>query len=301
MQTHATRVRVESAQQTWTIHHLTDTHIDAPDFAERELLQRIKEIEEDPAALWIGGGDYGSLILPGDRRFTGGSTAKEWREYLGRIPDLFLERATEMFWPIRHKCLGLGVGNHEATIGKNYHRGVGAELAARLGDQDLYLGDRGWMPITFEWHKQRVTLKFFQYHGWSAGRLKGRKALQAERDIGSWLADALFLGHDHQPYADLWYSQELVHTGRGGEWRVRDRPRAVLNGGSWEYGMDMPRSLHGMDVSHVPGQSWVEGKNFRPQPPISPKLQIHLWFKKPHVVWDFEVQLRGGTFEYCAA
>lgn len=274
-----THVKGTSVRETFSIHHLTDLHDGSPDHDTKGLDQRISEIASDPKALWIGGGDYGDLILPGDKRFTPGVVADDWRESMARIPDFYLERLTDRLGPIADKCIGLAVGNHESTIGKNYHRGVGAELAMRLGIPDKYLGDRGWSVIQFENHDRRLTMTCYAYHGWSAGRLKGRKALQAERDLGAWNADALFLGHDHQPYADVWWTEEPYHTKNG--YRLRQRPRAVINGGSWTFGQKPPASeteKKAWKPSNAPGQSWVEGKNFRPQPPCSPVLLVHVDF-----------------------
>lgn len=272
-------VSCSSTRETFSLHHLTDLHDGSPDHAQTELDERIKEISEDPKALWVGGGDYGDLILPGDKRFTPGVVSSEYREYMARIPDYFLERLEDRLAPIADKCVGLAAGNHEATIGKNYHRGVAAELAKRLGVVQHYLGDRGWTVLQFRKDKCMMPVSIYTYHGWSAGRLKGRKALQAERDIGAWNADVLLLGHDHQPYADVWWTEEVYH-GRSG-YRLRQRPRAVMNGGSWTYGQKPPSSKEeklGWRASSAPGQSWVEGKNFRPQPPSNPKILIHVDF-----------------------
>lgn len=262
-------------RSTWTIHHLTDLHIDDHDFAERELRARIAEIAADPQAVWLGGGDYASLILPGDPRFATPSDAS-----VHRLPDVYLERMEEYLAPIADKCIGLGTGNHERTIGTRYHRGVGAELAMRLGIPDKYLGERGWALINFTYFSKRFTFRCYQYHGWSAGRLKGRKALQAERDLGAWNADAFFLGHDHQPYEDVFWTQEPYHASRAG-WKLRTKPRAVINGGSWTYGQRDPASAEekrARKASEWPNESWTESKNFRPQAPASPVLLVHVDF-----------------------
>jgi hypothetical protein len=275
-----TERRCESPRTTWTIHHLTDLHVDDEDHAEKELEQRIKEIAADPFALWLGGGDYGSLIVPGDPRFSTGPDGT-----VHRIPDLYIERLEELFAPIADKCIGLGTGNHERTIMSRWHRGVAAELAMRLGIAEKYIGERGWALISFKGAKgagrnSQQTFRCYQYHGWSAGRLKGRKALQAERDLGGWNADAFFLGHDHQPYADLFWTQEPYHASRKG-WRLRTKPRSVINGGSWTYGQRPPADAatkRSRKASEWPSERWVESKNFRPQGPVSPILLVTIDF-----------------------
>lgn len=299
-----TKVTCSKQSETFTIHHLTDLHDGSPDHAKEALDNRISMIANDPNALWIGGGDYGDLILPTDKRFTPGVVADEWMDAMARIPDFYLERLTERLAPIADKCIGLVSGNHEATIGKNYHRGVAAELAMRLGIPTKYLGDRGWSIVTFERNESRVPLRCYSYHGWSAGRLKGRKALQAERDLGAWNADAFFLGHDHQPYSDIWYTEETYGTKSG--YMLRQRPRCVLNGGSWTFGQKHPSTeteKRAWRPSTAPGQSWLEGKNFRPQPPCSPVLLVHLFFgggskgnsKTRRAGFDFETRMLAST------
>jgi hypothetical protein len=273
--------------------------MDDHDFAEKELAERIEHIKNTPNALWLGGGDYHSLILPNDPRFqTGGETVH-------RLPDVYVENVTDWFLPIRDKCIGFATGNHEATIGKYYHRGVGAEVASKLGVPELYLGVRGWFVLRFMLKKRVVSMKGFQYHGWSSGRLKGRKALQAERDLGAWNADAFFLGHDHQPYADIWYTED-IRANKGGHQLIQ-RPRAVINGGSWTYGQRPPTPVGhkiARKMSQVPNESWAEGKNFRPQPPASPFLLVHVDFGNAAsksdgraAGIDFEIRYRGNRFE----
>jgi hypothetical protein len=298
----STELRCERSVETWTLHHLTDTHIDDSDHAEKELAERIAEIKADPKALWIGGGDYASLILPNDPRFQ-----TPMLESVHRLPDVYLERCEQLFGPIRDKCVGIGIGNHETTIGKYYHRGVGAELAMRLGIPQKYLGVRGWSVLKFKWGTHALTLMLYQFHGWSAGRLKGRKALQAERDVGAWRADVLLLGHDHQPYNDVFYSQECYGTKSG--YKLRNRPVAVVNGGAWTYGQRPPASAGtkiARKASEWPNEPWSEGRNFRPQPPVSPVVLMHLDLTgsgakagkegRP-VSFDLETRLRAPSFD----
>lgn len=289
-------------RETFEIHHLTDTHCDQPDFAEKEFLERVKYIAETPNAYWVGGGDYGSLILPSDPRFVTGLDSN-----VHRIPDVYVETVTDYLSPIRGKCLGFGVGNHEDVVARRFHRGVGAEVAMKLGIPHLYLGVRGWCIVQFVLNNRRIPLKIFQYHGWSAGRLKGRKSIQAERDLGAWNADVFLLGHDHQPMADIWFSEE-PHGGKQG-WQLHQRPRAYVNGGAWLYGQRPPmKGKTAMKTSEWPNEMWVEGRNFRPQPPAAPVLFVHVDFGNAANTetgragraagFDFEVRTRGDRFQF---
>lgn len=306
MEFNVTHLTMPSTRATWTLHHLTDLHIDDPDHAAEELAERIQEIKSDPHALWVGGGDYGSLIAPGDKRFgAGGHLKGEWALMLDRLPDAYLERVCETLEPIKDKCLGLIAGNHEKTIQDRFHRGLVAELAVQLGKPQLYLGDRGWMVVRFKYGTRETSLRLYVFHGWSAGRLKGRKALQAERDLGAWAADVFLLGHDHQPYADIWFTESIEGSKRG--YQIRHSPRAVLNGGSWSYGQSPPTPetlKNGWKSTNMPRQSWAAAKNFRPQPPANPVLLVHVDtghgqqpkdnFKGRPAGFDLEVRQKGS-------
>jgi hypothetical protein len=289
-----TEVACPAAVSVFTLHHLTDLHIDDPDHASGVLAARIESIAADPTALWIGGGDYGSLILPGDRRF---STSRFDTGH--RVPDKYVDDLTELFEPIKSKCVGVGTGNHEWTIGKTYHRGVVPEVVSRLGIADKYLGERGWYVMNFNRNTRRMTLRGFQYHGWSAGRGKSRKMLAAERDLGAWDADIFTLGHDHQPFDDIWYTEECVPSGKGGGYKLVQKPRAFLNGGSMTYGQSPPlRNKSRLRVSDFPNDSWVESKNFRPQPPVSPVLKIKIDMGSRHrpAGYSFRTEMDAPVF-----
>jgi hypothetical protein len=254
-----------SMRHEWRFHHLTDCHLDNLSHAAEAFDARLKEIADDPYALWSGGGDYADLILPGDKRWRAGGQEGEWRDHQDRIPDLYIERVCEKFAPIKDKCVSLGVGNHETAVGEQFHRAVVGEVAAKLGITDRYVGYQGWAVMQFRIGSRLQSVKLYQYHGWSGGRLKGRKALQAERDIGSWDADIIALGHDHQPYGDVWYTDGLAYATKSGEYLPRRRARCVVNGGAWLSNdfLDEPlRADRGWDAPNI---SWSEKKNYRPE------------------------------------
>ena len=269
-----------STHTEWELHHLTDLHLDERGFAEKELDARIERIKDNPRALWAGGGDYGGLILPGDPRSGDG-----WGDDVppARIPDYVVEVVTEKLLPIRDKCIGFGIGNHERTVQLKFHRGVGAEIAANLGVSHLYLGMRGWMPVTFGLRvgtgekkpTKTMTLKVYWHHGWSAGRSKSRKVLHEERDLGARGAHVHLVGHDHQPWINTWYEEDIYFDSRNRKWKIRHMPVCFMNGGSWQLGQEPPaKGKVARKASEVPNDSWVESKNYRPEPPRSPVLHV---------------------------
>jgi hypothetical protein len=269
-----------AVRHEWRWHYLTDTHIDHPDHAAAALAARVKEIQDDPFALWSGGGDYADLILPGDKRWSPGQQKDEWLENLGRIPDLYIERVCDVFSPIKDKCVSFGIGNHEDSVARQYHRAVAGEVAAKLGIARAYVGYQGWSAMQFAMQRanRTQTVKLYQYHGWSGGRMKGRKALQAERDLGAWDADIIALGHDHQPYGDVWYTDGLVHSSRTDEWKVKRRARAVINGGAW-LGASAEKYEAPLDPAEpwkARNTGWAEKKNYRPESAGGPIVRIRV-------------------------
>ena len=94
------------------------------------------------------------------------------------------------------------------------------------------------------------------------------------------------MGHDHQPMVHPFWTQKLRKTKRG--YLTVNVPRVVLNGGSWGYGQKPPSSddtkLAWAKASKVPGQSWIEGKNYRPEAPDNPYLVLHIDFGNPSEV-----------------
>jgi hypothetical protein len=99
--------------------------------------------------------------------------------------------------------------------------------------------------------------------------------LQAERDIGAFDADVICLGHDHQPYSDIFYTHTLRTV--GGAWLPYKRPRVIINGGSWVGETEIEKERSGDDpvyTSHA--AAWAVAKNFRAEGIGGPVLDIHV-------------------------
>lgn len=289
-----TDIDVQTARQRYSIHHLTDIHRGSRHHDAASFERRVAEIAKDPNARWICGGDVGDLITPKDPRFAGDMLAPDYLSHQHRLPDYFLEDMEAVLQPIAGKCLFFGIGNHETAVSSHYHRGVGEELACRLGIPEKFGGYRGWAPVRFHYGTRRQSVRLFQYHGWASGRTKGRKALEAERNLGAQDADAFFLGHDHQPYDDIWQTETL--TSARGKYRVELRPRAVINGGCW-LGADHANQepLDPKRLSDAVDPSWASKFNFRPERVGGPILHLDLDFSTAHPTKiDFVVETRSN-------
>ena len=103
-----------SRADEFTIWNLSDLHYGNKGCAIDKLHEDILRIRSDPRAFWLGGGDYAEFIGLTDRRFDPDAVAEQLTVAdMGRLGHVLMQRVKEMLWPIRHKCLGLLMGNHE--------------------------------------------------------------------------------------------------------------------------------------------------------------------------------------------
>jgi hypothetical protein len=182
----------------------------------RKLIQQdLDAIKNDPYSLWVGIGDYGDFISPGDKRFDPTTIASDLAiKDLGSLGRVMTAQVRDLFKPIANKCLGLGFGNHE----KKYFLGKEQEdlhqwLCTELGVMNL--GYSAFYDLAF-YHSQggkprlvrtirgesgsgfQVKKRFFQHHGCGHAVTPGgklNKLLQFMNGFGP--ADVYFVGHVH--------------------------------------------------------------------------------------------------------
>ena len=258
---------------TYNYYPLSDIHLGSPMCNEDELARWVKQIRDDPMARWSLGGDVGDLITPKDRRWQHGVLAERYLLKAGRIPDATLEHAEGVFAPIAAKCWFLGVGNHEQTIAKHYDRGIGAELAARLGIPERYIGYRGFCGVAFRHLKTgaattaRLWIDF--HHGWQAGRSYGPFHGEAERLLGHSPAEIILRGHSHKRQAHVFTSWVFGHQ------RPRQQTRIVACCGTFLQSHEWHRPVDAGHMSDVADDGWAETKGFRPSDPLGPPV-LHI-------------------------
>jgi len=258
---------------TIRLHHLTDLHVGAPDFAEPEFRARVSLIADDPGARWTMGGDAGDLIRHSDKRYS----PTELHERYRLATDLVLatqEHLVELLAPIASKCWGWADGNHERTVDRAYGGHFGAEITTMLGIQGRFVGYRGFVEVRFAINTVRLPLLIDLQHGWQAGRLKGAPLVQAERELGTSTADVVLRGHNHQPLGHPFVTLDLTGGGKGS---VVRRHRSVINGGTWRLGYrDDLAPINPRKLSEVEGDLWSETKGFRAEPLGGPVLALRV-------------------------
>lgn len=265
------RLEEPAGERLFRLHHLTDTHLGAPDFDETRFRARVQAIADDPQARWTFGGDCGDLIKHNDRRYS--PTELEMRYRMATDVRLATEEhALELFRPITGKCWGWCDGNHERKFDEVFGGKFGLEVCTQLGIQDRWVGYRGFVNVACRPTKtQKVALLIDLQHGWQVGRLKGAFLVQAERELGMTSADVVLRGHNHQPNGHVFVTLAVDQQVKG----VMRKFRTVVNGGTWRKGYrDDLAPIDPDRLSEAEGDLWGETKGFRAEPIGGPILEL---------------------------
>jgi predicted phosphodiesterase len=212
-----------SQKDTFKLVYFSDIHWLAKACAEKEVLLTRDEILDNPFTFWIGGGDYGEFIGFGDaKRFDPDAVSEKVTVAdLARLGKVTYTGIRDLFAPIKHKCLGLIVGNHE----KQYMRRLQQEdlhgwLCTELGVADL--GYSCFLDVVFQqWrgrphpstnsglprletsslpkanHAGSETFRVWCHHGAGAAQTKGGKINRLTTFMRNFEADIFFMGHVH--------------------------------------------------------------------------------------------------------
>ena len=202
------RIGYHGLRDRFALWFITDLHIGHAAHRADILARDIKAIQDDPNALWIGGGDYIEAIGPKDRRWNSGSMAS-WIEDPETAIQEQAERAVEVLSPIAEKCLALLRGNHELASRKhsNYDpyreivRGLALARGEKLQKTELALGVHGFVVLRFangQARGRKWSLPIYVHHGHGGGRLRGGHALTLARTMDDNPGALLvMMGHRH--------------------------------------------------------------------------------------------------------
>jgi hypothetical protein len=197
-----------SRSDTFRLYHLTDLHIGHVACDERMLQKDIDRIAGDPNAYWIGGGDYiDAISRRGDPRYTETSLAP-WLRLQSDPVGRQVHRFVDMVAPIAHKCLGLGIGNHESKVLDKADRDVYLEIcrgvagAAGKKIHDLAYGWEAFIKLRFRRGTPEnfggvKTITIYTHHGSGGGRKQGGHAIRMEETLLTYDCDVALMGHRH--------------------------------------------------------------------------------------------------------
>jgi hypothetical protein len=258
------------------LHHLTDLHCGAPDFAEDELKARISLIAKDPFARWTMGGDAGDLIRHNDRRYQIHELHPRYRMATD-LRHATQEHLLELLEPIKDKCWAWIDGNHERKLDEINGGHFGVETCVKLGIERRFLGYDGDLLLQFKVGTRGGVLSQWVHiaHGWQSGRSRGAARNQAEKELGMSGADIFLRGHNHIPDDQTWMTRAIRKTSKGDQ-KPREvlTPRTWINGGSWRYGRRDLQEVNRDRLSEFEGSMWSETKGFRREPVGGAVLQL---------------------------
>jgi predicted phosphodiesterase len=203
-----------SGKNDWIkIWGLGDTHIGNRGCAIKRVKRDIQEILNDPYSFWVGTGDYIDCIGYSDKRFDPDSISEDISvKDLGQLGKVLIKKARDLFYPIRHKCLGLIIGNHEKKYEiQKEQRGLHNWLCVELEVPNLEYS--ALFDIVFckvpnckepKLMKERPSkpchqskFRFYVHHGCGYATTEGGKLNKLIKKMTRFDADAFIMGHVH--------------------------------------------------------------------------------------------------------
>jgi len=200
-----------SRRDEFHIWNLSDLHFGNRGCALPRLKKDIRRIAADPFAFWIGGGDYADYIGLGDKRFDPDCVPDAIRvKDLGQLGRMLMLGVYDLLSPIRDKCLGMLLGNHEREYQKaKAQTDLQTELCNKMGVPNLQYC--GMFDLCFHrgatarptllpappGNKDSTTFRFFVHHGAGFAQTRGGKLNRLLQFMAGFDADIYMVGHVH--------------------------------------------------------------------------------------------------------
>lgn len=202
----------------FSIYDVADIHLLNRGVSKTHLMRDIERIDEDMYSLFFIGGDYADWIFPGDKRFDPMAFNEDMRvNDLSELGALVADMVIQYFKPIKRKCLGMLIGNHEFTaMNHNSQMFVHEYICNRLrvpnmrfsGFTDVYFvhekGFKGGCKMSYSSlppKKYTARLRVFIHHGMGAANTAGGKINKLKALVDMVDADLVMMGHVHEQFA----------------------------------------------------------------------------------------------------
>ena len=249
------------------VHLLTDLHrasLGCDSKQWRSDINQIKHAVEKKGEkhYWLGGGDLLNAIGPKDRRHDTAAIAPEFRDHIG--DDLFQAEASAIvseLRSIRDYGIGIGMGNHEATIARQGEFNPSRYIAEHLNLP--YLGYSALIRFRLMHGGNSQSVICFWHHGYGAARTKGGKLnmLWGLRDVVE--ADVYCTGHVHEL---IDFPESRLSGTRRGAFRLHQQEILFVNGGTYQKayatGAKSQKAFK-FDPDHFVRPDYAEVKAFR--------------------------------------
>jgi predicted phosphodiesterase len=173
---------------------LGDFHLGAEECDESEILRTIEYIRTKENAFCLLIGDLVENATRGSLGDVFGQMA---------TPQNQLNALVKILSPIRDKILGICTGNHEERTYKESGIDVTEELSHRLGLNNVYRKNGGYLFLSFGVNRRRTnkrhTFRIYFTHGHGGGGTTGASVNRNENMKNIVDADVYFSGHTHKP------------------------------------------------------------------------------------------------------
>jgi hypothetical protein len=245
---------------------INDSHVGSANCAKDLLKKKVQEIADDDYMLWVGLGDYAEFIVPSDPRFDPSNMDADIISLnnLGNLRAVYTDYLTELLWPIRHKCIAFGEGNHEEKYSSHNDGKMAWDIAKNLEIHDHFTGWAGFTNIVFkDGNRHSDSFMVFHSHGYAGGR-KGGSLVNALDDLMGFMeADIYLQGHSHQ-----YISKDKISIYMDGD-KIYQRHKVGWNCGSFLKTYEMGTVGYSERKQYPPNVLWT------PTVTISPARDGH--------------------------
>lgn len=189
------KIDLSSELKSIELHTFADEHLGDEYCDVKRLIERIEYVRDTPNAYCILNGD---ILDNATRTSIGDTYTQEFN------PMEQLQKAVEMFEPLKDKILCITHGNHENRTYKKEGINLSCLLAAQLGLSDKYTPTSAVLFVRFgkgssHIHGRKICYTIYALHGSGGGRKEGAKAIRLA-DLASIVDCDIYLhGHTHLP------------------------------------------------------------------------------------------------------
>ena len=187
------KVELSADIEELEVHIFADEHIGDEHCDMDRLLERVERVKNTPNAICILNGD---IIDNATKTSIGDIYSQAF------MPMEQLQRAVDIFSPIRDKIVCITNGNHESRTYRKEGIDLALMLATQFGLKDKYTATSALLFIRFGWdahHSRRMCYTVYVLHGSGGGRKEGAKAIRLA-DMASIIDTDIYVhSHTHLP------------------------------------------------------------------------------------------------------
>jgi hypothetical protein len=212
-------VRYRKQCAEFSIYDVADQHLLNRGVSKSHILRDVMTIKKDPYALWFEGGDYADWINTTDKRFDPSAFDEDIKVIdLAKMGAVVTQQMLGYYKPIRKKCLGMLIGNHEFKyMSKQSEMYIHEFLCSEMGVPDMkfsgftdiyFVHDKNLTTVPVRMHASTTPptwftarLRVFIHHGMGAANTAGGKINKLKALVDMVDADLVMMAHVHEQFA----------------------------------------------------------------------------------------------------